>query len=161
MQIRGIVVTLEIVYEILQVPRVSHLNYLACPRLRYYMFCGCDRNARTSNASKEKRYWTIDPVHVGVKLLNKHERTGDRDVPQWLLSPTMNDSGKVSVGKVRQNDLAFRMNALSRKVLQERLTGILITELDMRSRIKRRRRCPGTKRVLKRSGFMPRCHRHY
>ena len=42
----------------------------------------CDRNVRTSNASEEKRYRTINPVHVGVKLLVKHERTGDRDVTQ-------------------------------------------------------------------------------
>ena len=60
----------------------------------------CDRNARTSNTSKEKRYWTINPVHVGVKLLDKYERTSDRDVTQWLPFPTMNDSGKVSVGEV-------------------------------------------------------------
>ena len=42
----------------------------------------CDRNARTSNASEEKRYITINPVHIGVKLLDKHERTGDRYVTQ-------------------------------------------------------------------------------
>ena len=29
----------------------------------------CNRNARTSNASEEKRYRTINLVHVGVKLL--------------------------------------------------------------------------------------------
>ena len=57
----------------------------------------------------------INPVHVGVELLDKHERTGDRDVTQWLLSPTVNDRGKVGVGKVRQNDLTFRMNASSRE----------------------------------------------
>ena len=57
----------------------------------------------------------INPVHVGVELLDKHERTGDRDVTQWLLSPTVNDKGKVGVGKVRQNDLTFRMNASSRE----------------------------------------------
>ena len=74
----------------------------------------CDRNARTSNASKEKRYWTINPVHVGVKLLDKHERTNDWDVTQRLPSPTV----KVGVGEVRQNDLAFRMKAASRKVLR-------------------------------------------
>ena len=37
----------------------------------------CDRNACTSNASEEKRYRTINPMHVGVKLLDKHERTSD------------------------------------------------------------------------------------
>ena len=43
----------------------------------------CDRNACTSNASEEKRYW-INLVHVGVKVLDKHKRTGDRDITQWL-----------------------------------------------------------------------------
>ena len=92
----------------------------------------CDRNARTSNASEEKRYWTINPVHVRVELLDKHERTGDQDVTQWLPSPTVNDRRKVGVGKVCQNDLAFRMNASSREVLQKWLKGIIIMELDMR-----------------------------
>ena len=40
----------------------------------------CDRNARTSNTSEEKRYRMINPVHDGVKLLDKHEKTSDRDV---------------------------------------------------------------------------------
>ena len=40
----------------------------------------------------------------------------------------MNDRGKVDVGKVRQNDLAFRMNASSREVLREVLSGLLIME---------------------------------
>ena len=81
----------------------------------------CDRNARTSNASEEKRYWMINLVHVGVKLLNKHERLGDRDVTQWLPSPTVNDRGKVGVGKIRQNDLVFWMNASSRKFSENAL----------------------------------------
>ena len=42
----------------------------------------CDRNVRTSNTSKEERYCTINPMHVGVKLLDKHERTSDRVVTQ-------------------------------------------------------------------------------
>ena len=88
----------------------------------------CDRNVRISNASKEERYWMINLVHVGVKLLNEHERTSDRDVTQWLPFPTVNDSGKVSVGEVRQYDLAFWMNTSSRKVLQECFVGIIITE---------------------------------
>ena len=41
----------------------------------------------------------------------------------------MNDIKKVGVDEVCQNDLAFRMNAASRKVLQECLVGIIITEL--------------------------------
>ena len=61
----------------------------------------CDKKVHTSNASEEERYWTINPVHVGVELLDKYERTCDRDIIQWLPSSTMNDRGKVSVGKVR------------------------------------------------------------
>ena len=45
-------------------------------KLRY------DRNACTLNTSEEKRYLMINPVQVIVKLLDKHERTGDRDVTQ-------------------------------------------------------------------------------
>ena len=92
----------------------------------------CDRNAHTSNASEEKRYWSTNPVHVEVKLLDKHERTGDRDVTQWLPSPTVNDRGKVGVSKIHQDDLAFRMNASSRKVLRKCLKGIIIMEPNMR-----------------------------
>ena len=40
----------------------------------------------------------------------------------------MNDSGKVDVGEARQNYLAFKMNATSKKVLRECLVGIIITE---------------------------------
>ena len=125
-----------------------------CNKLR------CDRNARISNVSKEERYWTINPVHVGVKLLDKYERTCDRDLTQWLPSSTVNDSGKVGVGEVCQNDLAFRMNAAFRNILWECLVGIIIIEPKReRSRIRRRR---GTrmKRVLGRSGLTLRCHRH-
>ena len=42
----------------------------------------CDRNACTSNASEKERYRMINPMHVGVELLNKHERTCGRDVTQ-------------------------------------------------------------------------------
>ena len=120
----------------------------------------CDKNAHTSDESEKERYWTIYPMHVGVKLLDRHKRTCDRDVTQWLPSPTVYDRGKVSVGKVRQYDLAFQMNDLSRKVLWECLVGIIIMEPKRdRGRI-RRRRGTGMKRVLGRSGFTLRCHRH-
>ena len=88
----------------------------------------CDKNARTLNANEEKRYWMINSVYVRVKFLDKHERTSDREVTQWLPFPTVNDSGKFSVGKVRQNDLAFRMNTSSRKVLRECLVSIIVTK---------------------------------
>ena len=120
----------------------------------------CDRNARTSNSSEEERYWMINPVNVGVELLDKHKRTCDRDVTQWLPSSTVNDRGKVDVGKVRQNDLAFWMTTLSREVLQKCLKSIIITELNIRRWRTRRWRSTGTKRVLGWSGFTFRCHRH-
>ena len=120
----------------------------------------CDKNARTSNASEEKRYWTINPVHVRVKLLDKHERTSDRDVTRWLSFPTVNDSGKVNVSKVRQNDLVFRMYTSSRKVLRECLVSIIITK-PKRERSKIRGwRSSGMKRVPSRSRFTLRCHKH-
>ena len=37
----------------------------------------CDKNA-----NDERRYITINPVHVGVELLDKHERISDRDITQ-------------------------------------------------------------------------------
>ena len=120
----------------------------------------CDRGARTSNASEKERYWTIYPMHVGVKLLDKHERTCDWDVTQWLPSPTVNNRGKVSVGKVRQNDLAFWMNASSREVLRKCLKGIIIMEPDSRRRRISKWRSTGTKRVPSWSEFTLRCHRH-
>ena len=120
----------------------------------------CNRNARTLNTSEEERYWTINLVHVGVKLLDKHERTGDQDVIQWLLSPTVNDRGKVSVGKVQKNYLAFQMNASSREVLRKCLKGIIIMEPNIRRWRIRRQRSTGTKKVPGWSGFTFRCHRH-
>ena len=121
----------------------------------------CDTKVRTSNANEEVRYWTINSMHVEVKLLYKHGRIGDWDIIQWLLSSTVNDIGKVDVGEVRQNNLAFRMNASSRKVLRESLLGILITKLNIRRSRIRGRRCPRTKRVPRRSRLAFRCHRHY
>ena len=72
----------------------------------------------------------------------------------------MDNSGKVNVGEVCQDDLAFRMNASLRKVLKEVRFGLLITEPDVRgSRIKRSG-CLRTKRVPGRIGFVFGCHRH-
>ena len=117
-------------------------------------------NARTLNASMKERYWRIKSMHVGEKLLDQHGRTSNRDAAQWLPTSTVNDIGKVSVCKVHQNDSAFRMNTSSRKVLREVLSGIFIIEPDIRRRRIRRRQCPRTNRVLRRSGLMFWCHRH-
>ena len=106
----------------------------------------CDYNARTLNASRKERYWKIKSMHVGVKLLDQHGQTSDRDVTPWLPSPIVNDSGKVSVSEVRQIDSGFQMNTSSRKVLREVLSGILITKPNMRRSRIRRRRCPRMQR---------------
>ena len=63
------------------------------------------------------RYETINPVHVRVKLLNQHWRTSDGLVIKRLPFPTVNDSRKVDVSKMTQDDSAFRMNASSGEVL--------------------------------------------
>ena len=118
----------------------------------------CDRNVRTSNASEKERYWMINPVHVGVKLLDKHKSTSDRDVTQWLPSPTVNDNGKVSVGEVRRRSKWMpRREKFSKNVMWA--SSSLQKPKKERSRIRRRK---GTrmKRVLSWSGFTLRCHRH-
>ena len=98
-------------------------------------------------------------MHVGVKILDQQGWTSDRDIIQWLPFPTVDDTGKVSVGEIRQDDLAFRMNTSSRKVLKEVWFGLLITEPDMGWCRIRRHGCPRTKRVPGRSGFAFKCHR--
>ena len=67
----------------------------------------CDRNRNTMDLSNKMRYRAVNPVHVGVELLNQHERTSDGLVIKKLPFPTVNDSGKVDVSKMTQNDSAF------------------------------------------------------
>ena len=49
--------------------------------------------------------------------------------------------------------MALRMNATFLRVLQEVLSGLLITEPNVKRRNRIRRRGPGTKRISSRSGF--------
>ena len=44
-----------------------------------------------------------------------HGGTSVRDVIKRLPTPTVDDSGKVSIGKIRKDDLVFWMNPISRK----------------------------------------------
>ena len=67
----------------------------------------CDRNRNTSDTSNKMRYRVVNPVHVLVELLNQYKRTSDELVTKRLPFPTMNDSGKVGVNKMTQNDSAF------------------------------------------------------
>ena len=119
----------------------------------------CDNYAHTSNASNEMRYWIIESMHVEVKLLDQHRWTSDWGITQWPLSYTIDDSGKVGVREVRQDDLAFKMNASSRKVLKEVWFCLLITKPDRERSSVSRKGCPGMNRVPGWSRFTFGCHR--
>ena len=60
----------------------------------------CDRNGNTLDMSNKMRYEAVNAVHVGVELLNQHERTSDSLITKRLSFPTVNDSGKVDVSKM-------------------------------------------------------------
>ena len=45
------------------------------------------------------RYEVVNPMHVGVELLNQHERTSDGLITKRLPFLTVNDSRKVGVRK--------------------------------------------------------------
>ena len=53
------------------------------------------------------RYGVVNPVHVGVELQNQHEGTSDGLITKRLPFLTVNDSWKVGVSKMTQDDLAF------------------------------------------------------
>ena len=107
----------------------------------------CDRNRNTSNTNNEMRYGTVNPVHVGVELLNQHERTSDGLVTKRLPFPTVNDSGKVGVSKMTQDDSTFQMNASSGKVFRKCLLGIIIMETERERCMIKRGRGTGMKRI--------------
>ena len=104
------------------------------------------------------RYRGIDIVYIGVKLLYKHNGTSQRYLTKRFPAPSLIDTGERSVGKVRQNDMALRMNATFLKVLKEVLLGLPITKPNVKRGCKKVRRRPGTKRVSSRSKFALRCH---
>ena len=81
-------------------------------------------------------------MYVGVKLLCKHDGTPQGYLTKRFPAPSSNDRRERSVGKVRQNNMAFRMNATFLKVLKEVLLGLPIMEPNVKrgnERIKRRR----------------------
>ena len=61
----------------------------------------------TLNTSDKMRYRVIESMHIGVELLYHREGMSDRDVTKGLLTPTIKDSGKVGIEKIRKDDLAF------------------------------------------------------
>ena len=102
----------------------------------------------------------VNPVHVGVELLNQYERTSDGLVTKKLPFLTVNDNGKVDVSKMTQDDSSFRMSALSGKAFRKCLVGIIITETERERCMIRRGRGTGMKRIPGWSGFTLMCHRH-
>ena len=115
----------------------------------------------TSKCHGKPRYRGIDNVYIGVKLLYKHDGTPQGYLTKRFPAPSSNDRRERSVGKVRQNNMAFRMNATFLKVLKEVLLGLPIMEPNVKrgnGRIRRRR--PRTKKVSSWSGFALRCHTH-
>ena len=67
-------------------------------------------------------------MYIRVKLLYKHDRMPQRSLEKRFPAPSSNDSEERSVGKVRQDNLVFWMNAMFLKVLREVLSGLLIPE---------------------------------
>ena len=110
----------------------------------------------TSECRNKLRHKVIDALYVGVKLLNKHDRTTHRFLTKRFPSSSPNDMGERSVEEIQQNDLAFWMNAMGLEVLKEVCLGLLIMELNMRGYWRnRRRRWLGTlKRVPSWNGFV-------
>ena len=49
-----------------------------------------------------------------------------------FLASSLNDSRERSVGKIRQNNMALRMNAMFLKVLKEVLLGLHIMKLNVK-----------------------------
>ena len=121
----------------------------------------CDRNRNTLDMSNKMRYGAVNPMHVGVELLNQHERTSDGLVIKRLPFSTVNDSGKVGVNKMTQDDSTFRMNASSRKVFRKCLMGIIVTETEREGCMIRIGRGTRMKRISDWNGFTLKCHRHY
>ena len=73
----------------------------------------CDRNRNTLDMSNKMRYRAVNPVHVGVELLNQHERTSDELITKRLLFSIVTDSGKVGVSKMIKKGRGIRMKRIS------------------------------------------------
>ena len=125
-----------------------NVQYLTYKILGKYDTC-------TSKCSSKLRYKGIETVYIGVKLLYKHNRTPQGSLKQRFLASSFNDSMKRIVDKIRQDNLAFRMNATFLEVLQEVLSGLLIPEPNVEGGLgESEKRKPGTlKRIPSQSGF--------
>ena len=98
-------------------------------------------------------------MYIGIKLLYKHDGTPQGYLIKRFPTLSPNDCRERSVGKVRQNNMALRIDATFLKVLKEVLLGLPIMESNVKrgnERIRRRRL--ETKRIPSLSGFALRCH---
>ena len=98
------------------ITRVVRMRY---PRYMQYLGYKIWGSYDTCTSNEHSKQWHrgIDTMYIGVKLLYNHNRTSQRTHIERSPTPSPNDGRERSVGKVRQNDLAFRMNAASLEVL--------------------------------------------
>ena len=146
-------------YPKMLIAKVVRMHYLGNMQYVGYKIRS-NYDTYTSKCSSKLRYRGIDVMYFGVKLLYKQDETSQGSLKKRFLTLGPNDSGERSVGEVRQDNLAFQMNATFLKVLREVLPGLLIMEsnVDGDWRI-RRRRSRTLKRIPNRSGFVLfRCH---
>ena len=95
-------------------------------------------------------------MYIGVELLYKHVRTLQGFLTKRFLTTRAKLTRKMSIWKIRQNDLAFQMNHPVIEVLNEILLRVHITEPNsIRNRGKRRRRRTTTSdQVHRRKDFL-------
>ena len=80
-------------------------------------------------------------MYIGVELLYKNVGTPQGFLTKRFLTTKAKRTRKMSIWKIRQNDLAFQMNHPVIEVLNEILLRVHITEPNsIRNRRKRRRR---------------------
>ena len=78
-------------------PQMITTSVVRMHYFRYVQYLGykiwSNYNVCTLNASDKMRYWSIEFVHVGVKLLYDHGGTSHWDATQWLPTPIIDDNG--------------------------------------------------------------------
>ena len=117
-----------------------NMQYLGYKIMGNYNMC-------TSKCHGKLRYRDIDTMYIRVELLYKHDGTPQGSLTKRFLGPSSNDSKERSFSKVRQNNMALRMNATFLKVLKEVLLGLPIMEPNVKRGNEIRRRRFETKRV--------------
>ena len=82
-----------------------------------------DYDTCSSNKCSKLRYRGINTMHIRVKLMYDHDRTTHGHLTERFPSSIVNDIGQSSIGKVRQNHVALRMNTTFKEVLRKFLMG--------------------------------------